>query len=127
MLEEMDEDRNESVGVPPHDSLELTPLLLLLLLRSATGDLDASNSPRLSKPLTSWDEADDEDDGEDDDEEVDEHDGEGLFTSTPAEPVLVEVFERLLVLDGDDAMEDAAEASPGNQLGKLLFSVSMRS
>ena len=62
LLEEIDEDRNESVGVPPHDSLELTPLLLLLLC-SVTGDLDASKSPRLSKPLTSWHEADDEDDG----------------------------------------------------------------
>lgn len=95
----MEDERKESAGVPPPDSLELTPLLLLLpLLRSAIGDVDDSSKPRLS------------------------------IEASGEEPT----SGGLPALDGEEAADMLPTSAstpppPGNQLGKLLFNVSIRS
>lgn len=98
MVDDIEDERKERAGVvPPPDSLELTPLLLLLalpLLRSAMGEVASSRSR-----------------GED-------RSSSGLF------PLLLLVLLLRGLAKGD---APGSPPPPGNQLGKLLFSVSIRS
>lgn len=105
LVDDIEDERKERAGVvPPPDSLELTPLLLLLalpLLRSAMGEVASSRSR-----------------GED-------RSSSGLFSPRLASPPLLLLVLLLRGLAEGDAL--GSPPPPGNQLGKLLFSVSIRS
>lgn len=117
-VDEMEDDRKESSGAPQlfpgesneeaPDSLELTPLLvllvlLLLLLRSAIGEVD-DNSPRLS--IIS---------------------DEVTLSSFPSPSAAAAPVSVVVVVVVAIATPPPLTPPPGNQLGKLLFSVSIRS